>query len=160
VRKAGLKLTHQRLEVFREVAASVEHPDAEAVFRAVQARMPSLSLDTVYRTLWLLRDLGLLLTLGPRRDSVRFDANLSSHHHFACLKCGLTRDFESAEFDELGVPPAVRRLGRVVFTQVEVRGLCERCESGKRQFSRRKSGSGTKGRFFDGAHPRARPFRL
>ena len=121
----------------------MEHPDAEAVFRAVQARMPSLSLDTVYRTLWLLRDLGLLLTLGPRRDSVRFDANLSSHHHFVCLKCGFTRDFESAQFDALRVPRAVRRLGRVVGTKVEVRGLCDRCESGKRQLSRQKSGSGT-----------------
>lgn len=121
----------------------MEHPDAEAVFRAVQARMPSLSLDTVYRTLWLLRDLGLLLTLGPRRDSVRFDANLSSHHHFVCLKCGLTRDFESAQFDALRLPRAVRRLGRVVGTKVEVRGLCDRCQSGKRQSPRQKSGGGT-----------------
>ena len=47
----GIKLTPQRLEIFREVASSLEHPDAETVYRAVHARMPTVSLDTVYRTL-------------------------------------------------------------------------------------------------------------
>ena len=44
-KRAGVKLTHQRLEIFREVAASVEHPDAEMVFRAVQARRTTVGLD-------------------------------------------------------------------------------------------------------------------
>jgi Fur family peroxide stress response transcriptional regulator len=88
-KKAGVKLTHQRLEIFREVAASLEHPSAEAVLKAVQPRMPTVSLDTVYRTLWLLNDLGLVSTLGPKRESVRFDANLAHHHHYVCVRCGL-----------------------------------------------------------------------
>jgi hypothetical protein len=45
-RKAGVKLTHQRLEIFREVASSIDHPAVEAVFRAVQSRIPTVSLDT------------------------------------------------------------------------------------------------------------------
>ena len=63
-RKAGVKLTHQRLEIFRELAATAEHPDADAIFRAVQQRVPTVSVDTVYRTLWRLHDLGLVTTLG------------------------------------------------------------------------------------------------
>ena len=109
------------------MASSLEHPDAESVFRAVRKRMPTVSIDTVYRTLWMLNDLGLVTTLGPRRESVRFDANLDHHHHYVCVRCGLARDFESAELDALGVPDAVRALGRVVETQVEVRGVCSRC---------------------------------
>jgi len=124
---AGVKLTHQRLEIFREVASSLEHPDAEAVFRAVRRRVPTVSIDTVYRTLWMLNDLGLVTTLGPRRESVRFDANLEHHHHYVCVRCGLARDFESAELDALGVPDAVKALGHVVETHVEVRGVCSRC---------------------------------
>ena len=127
-RGAGLKLTHQRLEIFRELAASEEHPDAETIFRAVQRRVPTVSLDTVYRTLWMLHDLGLVRTLGPKGEGLRFDANLDRHHHFCCVRCGLVRDFESAELDALRVPDAVRRLGRVVDAHVEVRGLCESCE--------------------------------
>lgn len=126
-REAGVKLTHQRFEIFREIAASLEHPDAETIFRAVQSRMPTVSLDTVYRTLWMLSDLGLITTLGPRRASVRFDANLEQHHHYACLRCGLTRDFESAELNALGIPEAVKVYGSIVATHVEISGICERC---------------------------------
>ena len=97
LRAAGVKLTHQRLEIFREVLASREHPDAEAVYRGVKRRLPTVSLDTVYRTLALLGELGFVTTLGPRRESVRYDANLGHHHHFVCERCGLARDFESPE---------------------------------------------------------------
>ena len=126
-RKVGVKLTHQRLEIFREVASSLEHPAVEAVFRAVQAKIPTVSLDTVYRTLWLLEDLGLVTTLGPRRGTVRFDANLNPHHHFVCVHCGLTRDFENVAFDALGVPAVARQYGKVVGTRVELRGICRSC---------------------------------
>jgi Fur family peroxide stress response transcriptional regulator len=126
-KEAGVKLTHQRLEIFREVAASLEHPDADTVFRAVQKRMPTVSLDTVYRTLWTLNDLGLVKTLGPRRESVRFDANLEPHHHYVCVRCGLARDFDSAKLNALPIPRAVRGLGSIVATQVEVRGVCDDC---------------------------------
>jgi Fur family peroxide stress response transcriptional regulator len=127
-REAGLKLTHQRLEIFRELAATEEHPNAETIFRAVQKRMPTVSLDTVYRTLWMLNDRGLVTTLGPRGDGVRFDANLDRHHHYCCVRCGLVRDFVSEELDGLGVPDAVKRLGSVVNSHVEVRGLCANCQ--------------------------------
>jgi Fur family transcriptional regulator, peroxide stress response regulator len=127
VREAGVKLTHQRIEIFREVAASLEHPDAEAILKAVKPRMPTVSLDTVYRTLWLLSDLGLVATLGPRRQSVRFDANLKDHHHYVCERCGLVRDFDSAELDEIRVPAAVKAFGTIIRAQVEIRGICEKC---------------------------------
>jgi Fur family peroxide stress response transcriptional regulator len=126
-RDTGIKLTHQRLEIFREIAASLEHPDADAVFRAVRGRMPTVSLDTVYRTLWMLNDLGLISTLSPRRESVRFDANLRHHHHYVCTRCGLALDFESTTLDTLRIPETVRGFGSIVATHVEVRGVCDRC---------------------------------
>ena len=129
VKAAGVKLTHQRLEIFRELARTEDHPDAETVFRAVKRRMPTVSLDTVYRTLWMLRDLGLVTTLGPSRDGARFDVNLDRHHHYVCVRCKLVRDFESAELNSLLVPEAVRKLGTVVEAQVEVRGFCTKCRA-------------------------------
>lgn len=127
VKDAGVKLTHQRLEIFREIAASQEHPSADSIFRAVQERVPTVSVDTVYRTLWMLRDLGLVLTLGQEREAVRFDANLDPHHHYVCTRCCLVRDFESAELNELRLPDALHQLGSVVGAHVEVRGLCTGC---------------------------------
>ena len=123
-RKSGAKLTHQRMEIFREVAQTSEHPDAEKVFQGVRERMPTVSMDTVYRTLWWLKELGLITTLGPPRERTRFDANLSHHHHFVCVQCGLTRDFHSDKFDKLSLPESVQSIGYVEMTQVEVKGIC------------------------------------
>lgn len=122
-----MKLTHQRLEIFRAVASSLDHPSAEAVHRAVQATTPTVSLDTVYRTLSLLTNLGLLTTLGPRQDSMRFDANVENHHHYVCTRCGLVRDFESDELNALKIPHTVNQFGLVVSAHVEVRGICDQC---------------------------------
>jgi Fur family transcriptional regulator, peroxide stress response regulator len=138
--RSGLKVTHQRVEIFREVAGSEEHPDAVTIFRGVRKRMPSVSLDTVYRTLWLFIDLGLMTTLGPQREKVRFDANRDPHHHFICIRCGKACDFYSASFDRLEIPGAVKKLGAVESTHVEFRGLCSHCSSLKnRKRSRRGS---------------------
>jgi len=126
-RKSGAKITHQRMEIFREVAQTGDHPDAERVFQGVRERMPTVSLDTVYRTLWWLKELGLITTMGPPRERTRFDANLSRHHHFVCVRCGLTQDFYSDQFDKLKLPEAVRTIGHVETTQVEVKGVCLEC---------------------------------
>lgn len=131
-REAGVKLTHQRIEIFREVAMSGDHPDAETIFRGVRERIPVVSLDTVYRTLWLLSDLGLIAMLGAPRGRTRFDANLARHHHFVCRACGLTRDFYSDEFDDLKPPASAKALGRIETTNVEVRGVCRACAARNR----------------------------
>ncbi len=139
VKQAGVKLTHQRREIFREVAASLEHPDAEMILKAVKPRMPSVSLDTVYRTLWLLSELGLVSTLGPRRQTVRFDANLKSHHHYVCEQCGTIRDFDSAALGRLPIPAAVKALGSVTQAQVEIKGICRKCAGKRGTAIRRKN---------------------
>ncbi len=127
LRREGVKLTHQRMEIFREVARTGDHPDAEQVFQRVRKHLPTVSLDTVYRTLWLLNDLGLVTTLGSSRERTRFDANLSSHHHFVCEQCGFTRDFYSTELDKIQLPDSVDSLGEIEATHVEVRGVCRNC---------------------------------
>jgi len=130
-RKSGAKLTHQRMEIFREVAKTGDHPDAEKVFEGVRKRMPTISMDTVYRTLWWLEGLELITILGSTRERVRFDANLSRHHHFVCTQCGLTRDFYSDELNTLELPDSILSIGRAEITQVEVKGICNECAAGK-----------------------------
>jgi Fur family peroxide stress response transcriptional regulator len=127
LKQAGVKLTHQRLEVYKELAQSVDHPDAETLFRRLRERLPTISLDTVYRTLWLLLDLGLINTLGQSRIGTKFDANLDSHHHFICSVCGMARDLYSEEFDGLQAPLSVKSYGKAQTTHVEVRGVCFQC---------------------------------
>ncbi len=126
-RERGVKITHQRLEIFREVARTDDHPDAEQVYVRVRERLSRVSLDTVYRTLWLLKDLGLIVTTSRGQERTRFDANLTEHHHFVCTQCGLTRDFYADALDAVTMPEAVGGYGRIESSHVEIRGICHGC---------------------------------
>jgi len=126
-RRRGLKITHQRMEIFQELAASPAHPDAETVFQAVSRRVPSISRDTVYRTLTTLEAEGLVRKVEPLFESARYDANLDRHHHFVCTVCGMVSDFYSEELDRLPIPKALESVGAIDSAQVQVRGTCLAC---------------------------------
>jgi len=129
LRDAGLRLTHQRLEIVRVIAADETHPDVETVYRAVRERVPTISLDTVYRTLATLTERGLiaraLYTPGP----ARYDANPARHHHFVCTSCGLVRDIEDRDLDAIHATAEVTRIGRPDAVTVQFRGVCADCQS-------------------------------
>jgi Fur family transcriptional regulator, peroxide stress response regulator len=125
----GIKLTLQRREVLREVALAKGHPNAEQVIEGLRARLPTVSIDTVYRTLWLLTELGLLTTLGPRRAAVRFDTNLSAHHHFVCQSCGETLDVELPELEALVGSERWQSLGVIDSCHLTLHGRCHDCQS-------------------------------
>lgn len=126
-KEAGVRITHQRLEIYREIMQSDDHPNAETVYARIKERIPTISLDTVYRTLWLFRDLKLIKTLEASRGSTRFEPNLTHHHHFVCNECGRIQDFNHDEFDEMTLPVCVTKLGQVSTTQIEARGICRNC---------------------------------
>jgi Fur family peroxide stress response transcriptional regulator len=83
-RRYGVKATHQRAEIYRELAGTNEHPDVETIYARVRKRIPAISLDTVYRTLRLLEKKGLISRVGSLGERTRFDANIDRHHHFVC----------------------------------------------------------------------------
>lgn len=142
-RKAGCRMTHQRLLVFNAVAGSSDHPDVETVYKKVKKHIPTISLDTVYRTLWMLRDIGVITTVGPPREKVRFDGNIQKHHHFVCSSCGKVYDFQSSQLDELPVPDRIESVGLVETTHVELRGRCLQClnDDGEKQAGGRRIGT-------------------
>jgi len=126
-RALGVKLTHQRIEIYRELASTEEHPDAITLHRRIRRRIPTISLDTVYRNLGLLEEHGLIAIVGMSHERLRFDANLEPHHHFACLKCGMMRDFVSDHSDTRAWPEEIRAFGEPVSLHLEVRGICKNC---------------------------------
>jgi Fur family transcriptional regulator, peroxide stress response regulator len=127
LRSHGFRLTHQRLEVVREVASTDAHPDADSVFQLVRARVPTISLDTVYRTLGTLTDLGLIVRVSGVGGGARYDANEVKHHHFICTRCGMVGDVEIGESDDLNVPASVSELGEVYSIEARFRGVCRGC---------------------------------
>ncbi len=134
----GMKMTHQRMEIFRELAASIEHPDAETVYQKVSQLVPSISRDTVYRTRATLETEGLVRKVEPLFDRARYDANLDHHHHFVCTECGLVRDFYSQALDDLPIPRSVEALGEIPCAQVQVRGTCSACVNHRAERQRQR----------------------
>ena len=126
-RDAGVKMTHQRMEIFREIASTHEHPDVDTIFKRVRRRIPTISPDTVYRTFGLLEKANVLAKVSLFCDKARYDANIEKHHHFVCVKCGLVQDFYSDEFNRVQVPDEVSGWGTVDTVYVELRGVCQQC---------------------------------
>ena len=126
-RQRGMKITHQRMEIFRELSSTTQHPNAESIYRRLRCRMPTISRDTVYRTLLALVDQGLVRKVEPHFEGARYDANPDRHHHFICTLCGSISDFCSESLDQLPIPKSVEALGRIQVAQVQVRGICRVC---------------------------------
>ena len=135
--RAGIKITPQRTEIFREVARTEEHPDAETLFRRLRRRMPNVSLDTVYRTLCLLEELQLVSKVELLCDRARFDAKREPHHHFVCVECGRVRDLECPQWDRCAAPREAKAMGAVRSVHVQFRGVCGECEAKKRRKTKR-----------------------
>ncbi len=124
--EAGVKCTQQRMKIYSELIQNPNHPDAETVYKKVKKQLANISLDTVYRTLWLFKDMRLITTIGPSRERTRFDPNLNPHHHFICTKCGLILDFNSEQMDTLDIQESLKAIGTVGSLQVQ--GICRGCE--------------------------------
>lgn len=127
-RQAGLKVTPQRMAVYRALTETTEHPSADAVYRKVRKIFPSISLDTVNRTLLTLSDLGIAFAVEGSGDAKRFDANLKPHQHFKCLKCRRIIDFHHEPFDRIEPPENLATRFSVLRTTVYLEGLCDVCK--------------------------------
>lgn len=92
LRAAGIRPSAHRMAVAEYVLSTDEHPSAEQVMAKVGERLPMLSRATVYNTLNLLVEKGLLRQLVLSEGSVVFDPNLDRHHHFVDEATGRIED--------------------------------------------------------------------
>ncbi|MFH1037762.1 MAG: transcriptional repressor [PVC group bacterium] len=127
--KEGLKLTHQRLEIYRELMAAKDHPSAEDVFQRVRPRIPTVSLDTVYRTLDMFERIGVVAKVEVLDDRSRFDPNREPHHHLVCTVCRKVDDFPCPAVDSISPPPQAEIWGKIAGRHLELRGICNECLS-------------------------------
>ncbi len=132
-----IKVTPQRLEIYRVALHSKEHPSAEDIYHTVRAKLPTISLDTVYRTLSSLERWGLLFKVAVVDDKSRFDANMAPHHHLICTECNTVTDFWWPEFDELSLPEEVKHWGDLKIRASQMVGVCARCSAKNKKRSLR-----------------------
>ena len=81
LRNHGMKITPQRLMIFKILEDNTSHPSAEDVFKRVKKIYPTVSFTTIYKTLETLRDLGEVQELIIDEDRKHYDPNTDTHHH-------------------------------------------------------------------------------
>jgi Fur family transcriptional regulator, peroxide stress response regulator len=126
-RSKDLRVTPQRIEIFKELAVAVDHPTAEKLHQRLIERMPTLSLDTVYRTLGTFKDMGFINKVETIESQAHFEVAHVQHHHLICEQCKTIIDFEWRLVDDADLPEEVQSLGRFVKKNVVVYGLCHEC---------------------------------
>lgn len=126
-REKQLKITPQRIEVYKALMASDEHPSAETVYEKVKKILPNISLDTVNRTLNTLSLIGAAFVVEGSGDVKRFDGNLDNHQHFKCVNCKKIFDFKHNAFENIEVPQELRHKFKVLRATVYIEGLCLPC---------------------------------
>lgn len=117
-------LTPQRRAILRYLAGNTAHPTAAQILDAITSEFPISSRATVYNTVALLRELGVLREVRlPGRES-RFDPNGEAHHHFLCTDCEALIDVPAAAVSVTLRSDSVGAVGRAA---VLFEGLCEPC---------------------------------
>lgn len=126
LRAAGLRVTSQRLLLHAALAEIGRHATADEIMRAAAPRLPGLSLPTVYATLELFAQLGLVRRVAAG-GAVRWDPGAEPHAHFSCTTCGAVQDVPGAA-DAAALERAATQAGlRVDAVDVVLHGRCAAC---------------------------------
>ena len=129
LRSRGYRVTPQRLAIHRLLRERDRHLTAEEVGEAIAHQLPGTSTPTVYATLDLLSDLGLIRRLRAGTGATLYDSRTASHHHAVCRACGRVEDIDAAP-DVAAVTTAAGRRGfDAEQVEVVVSGLCSECAS-------------------------------
>ena len=125
----GYRLTPQRLMVVEALHGADKHVSAEEIYTQVRARYPYANISTVYRTLELLKELGLVTEIALGDGCVRFHpAEKGRHHHLVCQKCGRTIDLPESALTPLEETLTDMYQFKADLKHIAVFGLCSKCQ--------------------------------
>jgi Fur family peroxide stress response transcriptional regulator len=122
-----LKITPQRIVIYRELLNSKDHPYAEVLHKRVKKIIPDISLDTVNRTLLTFSKIGLVKNVEGYGEPRRYDPDLKNHHHCRCLSCNTIIDFDHKPYDDIMIPGRIGKRFTVTNKKVLLEGYCDKC---------------------------------
>ena len=123
LRNSGKRITPER-KLLLQIIEQNAHLDAEEIYRIAQKDRPQIGLATVYRTLTLLKDLGIICTTDLGENHYHYEVRSKDHVHLVCSMCGRVTD--------IPVPKALyKAAGKEQFavqrTHFEMFGICRSC---------------------------------
>lgn len=125
--RQGRRVTSQRLGVYQYLLQTDRHPTAEEIYRALRVRFPTISPATVYKTLELLVEMGLVTEMGFGAGANRYDGDPGPHLNLVCRGCGTITDLDEPLLEQLARAAAERTGFRIVGGRHEFYGFCSRC---------------------------------
>ncbi|GIM30692.1 FUR family transcriptional regulator [Clostridium polyendosporum] len=127
-REKKLKLTPQRIAVYKYLKSTKEHPSAEMIYKALQPEYPTMSLATVYKALKTLVEVGLVQEINVGEGNFRYDGNATSHPHIQCISCSKVDDLENLDLTNLNKDAESYSKYTILSNKVYFYGICEDCQ--------------------------------
>ncbi|SRR5581483_4638949 len=133
LRDRGLRATSQRVVMHRLLRGRARHVTAEDLLGEASESLPGVSLPTVYATLELFEELGIVRRVNGGGGTLLWDTRADAHHHMICHRCGRIEDIEVRLDLDRARRTAARRGFEPDAAEVVVSGLCESCARAARR---------------------------
>ena len=127
----SIKVTPQRVAIYRELANTDQHPSAESIYQKIRNYYPNISLTTIYRTLETFEKLGLISVVNILYNAARYDANLEPHHHLVCIACKKVEDYYDNSLMNLDISKKNLANYKVLGYTIQLNGICKDCRRKK-----------------------------
>ena len=126
----GLKLTYERRYIFNEVSNLDEHFDADSLYERFKKRGLRISRDTVYRTLPLLLESGVIQkSVGEgKREFFERISGKGHHDHMVCIRCSSVIEFHCDEIETIQDRVCLEHSFKLVFHDHRLFGICKNCQ--------------------------------
>lgn len=143
LRARGLRLTPQREMILDAICEAGGHTTFEEIYNRLRARAPAINRATLYRTLDLFRELGLVLTADIGDHCTRYEiAGVTPHHHLVCQRCGQVIRLDHTLMADLFARLEEAHQFKIGVNHIVLYGLCQRCGSANPVDSRQSAVSG------------------
>ena len=121
--------TPQRRTILDHLRTSHDHPTAAEIYGSVRARLPRISLGTVYRNLDVLHEDGMIHKIENAGADTRYDGRLEPHDHVRCTRCGALRDMPGRSAHPAATSPPGAEVAGIAIAgwRLEYFGLCREC---------------------------------
>lgn len=136
-RRHAVRLTRQRAAIYTALTNTTSHPTVDHLYQTVKRQHPMMSRNTVYYTLGVLRQAGLVREVNVGHDVARFDGNVTAHHHLICMGCRRVEDVVDEGLNHLVLSGRQARRFRILGHLVEFHGYCTDCQRTKFEGSSR-----------------------
>src|SRR4030042_2007228 len=122
-----ISVTPQRLAVMAALQKRRDHPTADSIFQEVRRQLPAISFNTVYKTLEIFCQRGMVIKVNPLHAVARYDGETGQHAHLICRQCHhiIDLDWEASEVPSL---PSTDLHGfQIAYPSLTFWGVCPRC---------------------------------